>query len=83
MNEGEKDAVGSASIHFQILVAGTVIFLGIFYWLTSFPEGSTFESQVSARTSSILVGVRIIGAYVALVALVLGHALLGSRNSGQ
>ena len=82
MSDGDTRAVGAASTAYQILIAGTIVFLDAFYRLTSSPIRSTFESQVLAATYSTLIGVKIIALYVAFVAIIIGHALLGSRNAG-
>lgn len=65
-----------ASLHFQILLLGTVIFLAALFWLTQLPQAATHEARVAAAVPRLLTGIQALGCYVAFVSIVLGHRVL-------
>jgi hypothetical protein len=76
---GETCDLSPASLHFQILLAGTVIFLVTLFWLTDLPHTNTFEAHVAVAASQIITGIQILGCYLAFVSVVLGHKVLERR----
>jgi hypothetical protein len=65
-----------ASLHFQILLVGTVIFLVALFWLTDLPHTNTYEAQAAVAASRLVIGIRILGCYLAFVSVVIGHGVL-------
>jgi len=79
----ETPDLSPASLAFQILVAGTLIFLVALFWVTDVPHTNTDEAQAAAAASRIVIGIRILGCYLAFVSVCLGHRVLGRRTRGR
>jgi hypothetical protein len=77
----ETPDLSPASLHFQILLSGTVVFLVALFWLTDLPHTNTYEALVAAAVSRAVIGIQTLGCYLAFVSVVLGHKVL--RRSGQ
>ena len=75
------------SLRFQVLLAGTVIFLAVFFWLVVPPHTSTFEAQTANNLECLLCGLWALAVYVAFAAALLGHGILegnrGRTRQGQ
>jgi hypothetical protein len=71
----EKPELAQASLHFQILLAGTLIFLGALFWIATMAHTNTDER--------IFIGILALGCYLALVSVLLGHKILNSGAKGQ
>ena len=67
----------SLSVHFQVLIAGTVLFLAAFFWGTT-PQHSP-SGQIVNQEFSTYFGLSAIAVYLAFVAIVVGHALLETK----
>lgn len=76
MNDS-KETTKQASVHFQLLVAGTVVFLAVFFWVVM-PETAKSGETINAAWH-LAYGLSAIAVYVAFVVVVAGHALLESR----
>ena len=63
-----SEPLKGASIHFQLLIAGTMVFLAGFFWVVN-QHGSGPEWY-------IIFGLSAIAVYLAFVVVVSGHALL-------
>jgi hypothetical protein len=72
----EQPDLAPASRHFQILLLGTVIFLIAFFSLTDLLHTNTYEAQGAIAAAQLVIGVRILGCYVAFVSVVIGHGVL-------
>ena len=67
------------SMHFQVLIAGTLAYLVALFSPAWPPHTNAHEQWISAAAESILWGVLTTGCYLAFVTLVIGHALLERR----
>ena len=76
----ETPDLSSESLHFQLLLAGTAVFLVALFWFTSSPHENTYEAQVAAATVALVIGIQIVGCYLAFVSVVVGHKLLRRRD---
>jgi hypothetical protein len=65
----------SASLHFQILLVGTVIFVAALFWLADFPHANT-PNEASMIVLRIFDVVKAVGCYLAFVSVVIGHKML-------
>jgi len=82
----ESPDLSPASLHFQILAAGTVIFLAALFWFTALPHTNTYEQLAAAALPRLVLGIQLLGCYLAFVGVVLGHGVLNSgkgRSSGE
>ncbi|TKJ38916.1 MAG: hypothetical protein CEE38_04255 [Planctomycetes bacterium B3_Pla] len=79
----ETPDLSPASLHFQILLAGTVIFLVTLFWLTDLPHTNTYETRAAVAASRIVIGIRILGCYLAFISVVLGHKVLQRRAQSR
>lgn len=66
----------SESLHFQLLVAGTVIFLVALFWLMNMPHTKTYEARIALAASRLVAGVQALGCYAAFLAFVFAHKVL-------
>ena len=66
----------SASLHFQVLLAGALIFLVALFWFTMLPHTNTHEQTASAAAPRLIIGVQILGCCLAFVSVVIGHKVL-------
>ncbi len=71
--------LSTASLSFQILLVGTLIFLGALFWLTDLPHANTNEARAAMAASRAVMGIQTLGCYLAFVSVVLGHKVLGRR----
>jgi hypothetical protein len=63
------------SLHFQILLAGTVIFLAALFWLADLPHTNT-PDQASTVVLRVFDVITVVGCYLAFGSVVLGHKIL-------
>lgn len=71
------------SLRMQTLVAGTVIFLAVFFWLAVPPHTNTTEARTAATLRCLLAGLWSVAVYVAFATVLLGDGVLGGRRSGE
>ena len=67
------------SLHFQILLVGTVIFLVALFWLTQLPHENTHAAQTAVAVPRLVAGIQALGCYLGFVSIVLGHVILRRR----
>ena len=75
----ETPDLTSESLHFQLLLAGTAVFLTALFWFTTSPHTNTHEAQVAVAADALVIGIEILGCYLAFVSVVFGHKLLRKR----
>jgi len=71
-----SERIKEASIHLQLLVVGTILFLGVLFW-PALDVNHVWEDWETARC--ILHSLWLTGAYLGFVVLVTGHALFRNR----
>jgi hypothetical protein len=71
----DKTDLSPASLHFQILLAGTLLFLVALFWLTDWLAGMGAARPV--------IGIEVLGCYLAFVSVVIGHKVLNSGIKTQ
>lgn len=72
-----------SGLHFQILLVGTMIFLGAFFWLTWIPHTNTHDALVAAAALRLISGLQTLGCYLAFVSIIFGHRVLKSREQSD
>ena len=75
----ETPDLSPVSMHFQILLAGSVIFLIALFWLTDLPHTNTSAARSAVAASQLITGIRILSSYLAFAIVVLGHGMLVRR----
>ncbi len=71
-----KNSFRPASIHFQLLLVGAVISIGLFVWLaTPHYASNGGEAQILHNSEAILDGVRIVDGDVTFASIVVGYRL--------
>ncbi len=82
MSQGPSETpdLSSESLHFQLLLAGTAVFLTALFWFTTSPHTNTHEAQVAAAAEALVIGIQTLGCYLAFVSLIFGHKLLRKRS---
>lgn len=68
------------SLHFQLVVAGTVVFLIVLFWLTSMPHTNTSEARIAMALPRLIVGLQTTGCYLAFVCVVFAHRFLRTNS---
>ncbi len=76
----ETPDLSSESMHFQMLLAGTLIFLFALFWFTDLPHTNTHQAQAATAASGVVIGVQVLSCYLAFVSVVFGHKLLRRRT---
>ena len=79
----ETPDLSPASLHFQILLFGTVVFLVALFWLTDLPHTNTYEARAAVAASRAVIGIQTLGCYLAFVSVVLGHKVLRRRGRSE
>jgi hypothetical protein len=71
----------SESLYFQILLLGTILFLGALFWFGIPPHTNSFNEGVVAANASVVIGNQIQGCYLAFVSLVFAHKFLRRKKT--
>ncbi len=71
------------SMYFQILLVGTLIFLFALFWSTDLPHTNTFQAQAAVAASRLVMGVQVLGCYLAFISVVFGHKVLRRRTRSK
>lgn len=74
-----RDEPKALSVHFQILIVGTILFLAALFW--PILDSSNWPDARIAQCT--LFSLWLLGGYMGFVVLVAGHALLENRESRQ
>lgn len=85
MSDSQPDPPQPArrTLHFQILVAGSLIFLVALCWMTSLPHTNTREQLLTATLPRIVLGIQITGVYLVFVSVIFGQKFLCRRDGAS
>lgn len=82
-HRSEPRAPNQESLHFQFVVAGTLVFLIVLFWLTSMPHTNTREARIAMALPRLIVGLQTTGCYLAFVSVVFAHRLLRTNSQSH
>lgn len=71
----------SSSLHFQIVIVGTSLFLIALFWLTNIPHTNTWEERIAIVAPRIVVALQAMGCYIAFLAVMFAHKMMIPKKS--
>ena len=63
------------SLSFHLFIVGTLVFVVLVFWLTNMPYASGYEAQFVMAVSRILLGLQVLGCYLAFAGIIFAHKL--------